>query len=131
MADRGVIAYPQRARQLNDFSGLRYGTITPTDVDVLIDLGNRHFVVAEIKGAGVRMPFGQELAFTRLVDCVQDAGKYGLLLEAEHQEPDSERAINVAECLVRRYYVERRWSDVVGGTLTVRRAIDEFLRVRP
>ena len=47
MAERGVIRNRQFAQQLRDFSGLRFGKITPTDIDGFMDFGDRLFVVLE------------------------------------------------------------------------------------
>ena len=34
---RGATTYKERAKQGRDFTGLRYGNITPTDIDGLIE----------------------------------------------------------------------------------------------
>jgi len=40
---RGKIEHRDRARQIRDFSNLRYGNITPTDIDGLIEYQNKCF----------------------------------------------------------------------------------------
>jgi hypothetical protein len=49
MQDRGVIRDVKYASEWRDYSGLCYGTITPTDLDGLIDFRNRLFILIEIK----------------------------------------------------------------------------------
>ena len=46
---RGAIMHAERAKQLNDFNGLQYGNITPTDIDGVIDYKDRAMVFLEIK----------------------------------------------------------------------------------
>lgn len=68
MVERGVIRNREYAKQLKDFSGLRYGKITPTDIDGFLDFGDQLFVVVEGKHAGSAIQTGQRLALERLVD---------------------------------------------------------------
>ena len=48
MPERGVITNRARARQIRDFSGLQIGTITPTDLDGLIEFHDECFIFCEI-----------------------------------------------------------------------------------
>lgn len=66
MAERGEIFNRQRASQIINFAGLRFGNITPTDVDGLIDFGNGLFVLLEYKHGDAPLPNGQRLALERL-----------------------------------------------------------------
>ena len=78
-ANRGVIQNRERARQIIDFSGLRYGNITPTDIDGCIEYQDKGVAFIEIKHRDSPMPKGQELALTRLVDNNSTAGKRAVL----------------------------------------------------
>lgn len=56
---RGIIRHRRRRLQVNDFSVLRYGRITPTDIDGFLDFGGRAFVFIELKHGDVpAMPLG-------------------------------------------------------------------------
>ena len=57
-------------RQIKDFSGLRFGKISPTDIDGFLDFGNSLFIFVEMKHGDTRIPYGQKLALTRLCDAV-------------------------------------------------------------
>ena len=48
-ADRGKIRDATLIDRLRDFSGLRYGRITPTDIDAFMEFGNKAFVFIEAK----------------------------------------------------------------------------------
>ena len=49
-------------RQIKDFSGLRFGKISPTDIDGFLDFGNSLFIFVEMKHGDARIPYGQKLA---------------------------------------------------------------------
>lgn len=127
---RGKIRNEAQARQLRDFSGLRWGTITPTDIDACIDFGNKTFVFVEIKFDGKPLPCGQKLALERLIDNLSaerknNEKKEAVLIVAAHQCPP-EQIIDVASCRVVSSYRKGRWIENK-DQLTVREFIDGFL----
>ncbi len=128
MNPRGQIHTPDRARQLNDFRGLQIGTITPTDLDGLIDFHGQSFAFFEIKSEGAQMPRGQELALTRVVDLIESAGKRAALFEVSHTEHDCWKSVDASRCMVRRIYYAGTWTanSAVKG-MTLRAAVDRFL----
>ena len=65
--NRGSIQFPDRARQLIDFSGLRYNKITPTDIDGFIEYHDEAIVFMEFKYGNAELPYGQKLALERLL----------------------------------------------------------------
>jgi hypothetical protein len=56
--NRGKIQYRERARQIIDFSGIRYDNITPTDIDGFFEKADKAFVFYEYKLEGCEMPHG-------------------------------------------------------------------------
>ena len=105
---RGEIHNRPRATQVIDYSGLRYGQITPTDIDGLLEFGNNLFIFIEIKHREAPMPHGQELALTRVVDNMKDVPAY--LILARHKEDDAARDINAADgCDVSAVYYKGTW----------------------
>jgi len=123
--ERGVIKYRDRQKQIFDFSGMRWKNITPTDLDVLIDFGDKFFVIAELKVKGVDLPFGQNLAIERLCDNLNASGKISLAIVSEH-ETKSDEDVNYAETIVKKYRFEGKWC-TPEKVYTVRKLIDEFL----
>lgn len=127
VAPRGAIHSPRRAKQLHDFTEMAIGTITPTDIDGLIDFHGESFAFFEVKGRGATMSRGQSLAMTRVVDLIEKAGKRAVIFEVEHHEEDAGRMVNAARCIVRRTYFEREWRDREGREMTLVQAVDAFL----
>ena len=125
MLPRGVIRNPEQAKRINDFSGLRFGKITPTDIDGMIDFGNKAFVLIETKYTGGRMPFGQRLALERLIDIIEETGRKSLALVAEYSNEAGE--IDCAKAVVIEYRYRREWK-IPRVPLNVRDAIDRFLK---
>ena len=106
---RGKINHRERAKQINDFTGLQYGTITPTDIDGLIEYQDKAYVFIELKHADVELPYGQRLALERLTDDLEKTGKPSICIVASHQVDDPKKDVKVAETLVKQYYWNGKW----------------------
>ena len=127
--ERGVIENTKRAQQINDFSGLRYGHITPTDIDGLIEYKDKGYVILEVKYNGKELPYGQRLAIERITKDVAYSGKAALALIADHYVADTDSSVDVASCNVREIYYsrERAWRKPK-RIMTVREITDKFLK---
>lgn len=124
--ERGVIKNREFALRVNDFSGLRYGNITPTDLDGFIDFGNKTFIFIESKYGDAEMPYGQELALSRLCAACHQAGRKSILLLASHHGCGD---VLISESIVKKYFYVNKWMRP-SGTITVRQAVDEFIKER-
>ena len=126
---RGVIENVKRKQQINDFSGLLYGKITPTDTDGLIEYKDRAWVLIEVKYLDTDLPYGQRLAFQRFIDDVA-IKKQAIAIIAEHDVHDTDESIDVAVCRVRETYFSGRsqWK-VLTEQLTVKETVDLFLEI--
>ena len=122
---RGEIRYRERARQINDYSCLRYGKITPTDIDGLLDFGNKLFVFIEVKYKRKAMDRGQELALERVCDGLFYAGLASYVIECSHAVANPSIDVDVAECVVIRYRFKRQWR-TPKKAISVRAAIDKL-----
>lgn len=122
---RGDVYFPERYAQQRDYSGLRFGNITPTDIDGLIEYKNRAYVIVELKMAGSDVPPGQLLALERLHDDLMCNGKKVLCIIAHHQTPLREK-IDVCQALVTQYRFAHRWQKVAGD-ITTGALIERFL----
>lgn len=127
MAQRGKIINRERAKQLRDYSGLKYGKITPTDIDGFIDFGNKAFVFLELKLEGTKLPYGQRLALERIGDTIEEAGKECLVVVAEHNT-SLNRDIDVANCKVILKRQNKQWFQSVNSQISVKEIIDDFLK---
>jgi hypothetical protein len=119
-AQRGVIRNINRAMQLNNFKDLlrkspmsKNMTITPTDIDGLIDYNGVAFVYMEGKLMGKQTEEGQRLAIENVVNSHHKAGHAAMGLIYEHNIPSNEQ-IYVAYCFVRGIYCGRRIRNLCG-----------------
>jgi hypothetical protein len=106
-AERGEIYAPELAGQLRDFRGLRWGNITPTDIDAFLDFGNHLFIIIEAKFAGTELPLGQRLAIERLCDAANKS-VHCLALIVSHESPAGE-AIDFATARAIEYRYRGAW----------------------
>lgn len=65
---RGVIQNRSYGKQIVDFRDLRYGAITPTDIDGFLDFQNKLFIFIELKHGNTEVKTGQRLALERICD---------------------------------------------------------------
>lgn len=103
MDEKGKIRHRQYATQVRDFSGLRFGNITPTDIDALLEYRNLGFIIIETKYRGTFLPAGQRLALERLCDNLR---KPTLLIIACH---DTSGDIDFATTQVVEYRYDHKW----------------------
>lgn len=108
---RGEIQNRQRAQQLRDFSGMRYGNITPTDIDGFIDFGNKVFVFIETKYGDAEFPYGQRLALERLCDASHNGGVASWAIVTRHDTP-VENDIDLANTRVCEFRERGQWHTV-------------------
>ena len=120
---RGKIVNRARAQQIKDFVGLRWGNITPTDIDCFVDFQNRLFVIIEYKCGEAQMPRGQELALERLCDACEKAEIPTYLLAATHNHK-VEEDIDCAQATVTNHYHKREWKEC--KEISVKEAIDKL-----
>ena len=123
---RGQIRDRDRSRQINDFTGLKYGNITPTDIDGLIEYHNKAYVFIEMKYGNTKLPDGQKWALERLNNDLTKSGKPTITIIGTHQEANPEKDINVANTSVKKYYTNRHWCNA-SLNLTIKKLIDGFL----
>ena len=65
-----LIKNRENAAKIKDFGSLRWGKISPTDIDGFIEIGNEKFIFIECKYGDSELPTGQRIALERLVDVV-------------------------------------------------------------
>ena len=125
--NRGIIQNRDRARQIINFAGLRYGNITPTDVDGLIEYKNKAVIFLEFKLDGFdEMPYGQRLALERIANDIRAAGKECLVILCIHNVEDCNKDIDAKNSLVKELYWNGKWHEK--KQTTVGEQIDNYLR---
>lgn len=124
---RGEIENRERAKQLRDYTGLRWGNITPTDVDGLVEFDDKLFVFIEIKLNSTPLKKGQRVALARSCDAIAKTGRMAVVLIVEHNTPIG-TDIDVAPCIVREFRMRKKWREPLRPPLTCRDAIDILLK---
>lgn len=122
--NRGQIQYHKRIHQVIDFTGLRVGTITPTDIDGYVDYHNKAAIVFEYKHENATLSDGQRIALERIINNFQRAGKIAVLFLCRHNQPPYED-IKGADAIVERIYYNRRWYR--GKGLTAKQQEEKFI----
>lgn len=104
--NRGWIQNREFAKQIVDFHGLKFGDITPTDIDGIIEYKNIAFIIYEFKYGNSRVPYGQYLCLRRLCDDLQESNKIAVLLICEHNTESCGKDIDAANATVRELYYQ-------------------------
>ena len=91
-----------------DFDKLRSNGIYPCDIDMLYKCKDDYLIIGEAKLKGYHIKGLQEQVLTNIVDGHKQGG---VVMEIEHTErvQDGADSVNIADCLVRRAYFEKRW----------------------
>ena len=126
MHERGAIRNRQLAMQIRDFRGLRFGSITPTDIDGFLEFGDRLFVFIEGKRDGAPLANGQMLALARLADaCHCPPRRFATVIVVDH--PTSDDDIDYAIATVRIWRWGGEWRKPLQQGIKLREAIDRLL----
>lgn len=123
--NRGKIQHRERARQIIDFSGLRFGNITPTDIDGLIEYKDIAYIFYGYKLVDIEMPKGQRLALERIADNLQKAGKQATIFVCVHNVTNPQNDIQASEAIVREFYYCGKW--IRDGRRTAKDITNSFL----
>ena len=113
-----LVQHRQRMKQLICFDGLDYGSITPMDIDGVIEYHDKAVVFLEYKLRGCSMPTGQRLCLERLTDDVNKAGRVGCALLAEHEVYDTDEYVVAGDAIVKSVYWKGKWHRSDGSTVS-------------
>lgn len=124
--DRGIIQDQQHFHQKVIFSGMRWGKRMPTDIDAVMEFGDKVLVFWELKYGDAQIPKGQELLYKRIADAWTKDGKEAVLFLCSHMTP-SDEDIQLHDTVVTKTYYRGKWytEKVVKRT---KERTDEFLR---
>lgn len=107
--NRGKIISRERRQQIVDFSKIRYGNITPTDIDGYIEKADRIFAYYELKYGDAKMPYGQRTALENMIDALTRDGKKAVLFLCRHNVHNPHEDIDAAETVVDELYFNFKW----------------------
>ena len=126
--NRGIIQNRERARQIIDFSSLRYGNITPTDIDGLIEYHNKAYIFYEYKYQNAELPKGQKIALERIANDLSKT-KETIILICEHTENNCNNDIIAAKAIIRAIYYKGKWGKPIESmNVTVDNFTNRFLK---
>ena len=75
-----------RARALMCYDGMNFQGMMPTDLDMVIEIGNSTLIVGELKYGNAEVPIGQRLVIERICTNWAKEGRHALGIIAHHQE---------------------------------------------
>lgn len=128
MVERGAIRNLDSRQQIADFTKLRWGAITPTDIDEFIDFSGKLFVFFEGKHGTTVVPRGQQLALERLCDACHSQTLCAAGFIVHHNTP-THRAIDYAEARVTQYRWRNAWHLPGGDGITLLEGIERIRRI--
>lgn len=96
---RGAIRFPERYKQMIDFSGLQFGKCSPMDIDCYLEFGGNEFVFGEFKHFNARISRGQKRALTTLTMLAHQRGAAVLAFIARHNSGATD-VVSGADCVV-------------------------------
>ena len=116
-SQRGKIRNRALAQRIMDFSRLRWGKITPTDIDAMVEFSNKCFLIIEAKGEGVELQRGQKTALERLLlrldspfqnYALPESKAMVIIADCDNEDPQD---VDLAACLVREHWTVIRNCD--------------------
>ncbi len=120
---RGTITNRARFIQAIKFDGMKFGRITPTDIDAAIEFDNRLFIFIEAKFVGREILTGQRMFLERLANNTNDPpNKYAISIVAEHCIP-SDQDVILSDAIVRTYWRDGEWRKPLIPNTTVLQAV--------
>lgn len=122
--ERGKIYNRKRAAQIRDFSGVRYGNITGTDFDFVMDYHDRAWVYGEFKYLDTPLPDGQRWALERQCDDIAKVKPVIGIVASHGCAPEED--IGIATALVTQYRWHNKWH-YSNGTITFKQLCDRFI----
>lgn len=95
--NRGIIQNKSRFKQPISFEGMTHNDISPTDIDAIIDYGNKCFILYEVKYEDAPIPCGQAIAFERIVRALRSTGVAAFALHCRHHVSSTDEPIVLAD----------------------------------
>ena len=124
----GQIYNRSKLTQVLNFQDLTWGKIGPSDLDAVLELKDKAYVIIEAKEQGARWPRGQGIMLERLTKDLIRSGKHVLTIRATHNT-ETPQDIDIASCSVYAYLDRPRGWQMPTVRWTVRELIDIYLAI--
>lgn len=105
----GLINHDDLIRQPIDYNAIATYPLAPTDIDGILDVDGRGYIIIEVKRGHTQMPMGQQIALENMVKDFQKAGKKAVLILLRHEEHDPTQVIYAAFLPVSGIYDGKGW----------------------
>lgn len=100
-----MFLYPNRAKQLIDFSSLCWGKVHPSDIDAVLEFGGKKLVLIELKTKGKDVDLGQRILLERLAkNWKSTEGNEAIVIYAEHEQFDTNEVVDLGKATVKSVY---------------------------
>jgi hypothetical protein len=119
---RGKLRNPEFRYQEIDYSGLRIGKCTPSDIDFMMEFNNKLFIAGELKYGTAQMQYGQETLLTRMAD----GHKIPFFILLVHHTTPATEAIDAGNCKVSMYYSNQTHKWITPNNQTVKELINDL-----
>ena len=123
MSERGIIRSEKYARQQVRWPSMRWGNITPTDIDGALDFGDKLYIFFEVKHISSHLNTGQRLLLERLCHRINKSGAVSVALVAQHYN-DHEHVI-LEKCILDEYWYLGEWQKPK-GIITIEDCVDKL-----
>lgn len=120
--DRGIIRNEKYARNIIRFENLRWKSITPTDIDAVLDFHGKLYIFIEVKHGKTKLTTGQRILLERLSDGLQNNNTTAVSIVCQHYFSGD---VKLEGCIVRKIYYLGKWHSY-GNGLTVSEAIEKL-----
>ena len=119
----GLLNNSNLAKQGIDFSGLQWGKIHPSDVDLVLEIKNEVLILGEFKYKGSEIPTGQRLMLERLCNSWHTGKSF--IIFAHHEHDDETTNIPLLKCEVYKLYYQGKWYNRSGS---VKDKVEDILK---
>lgn len=109
MGDDGLLNHDDLIRQPIDYNAIAPYPIAPTDLDGMIDVDGRGYILIEVKRGHTNMPMGQQICLENMVKDFHRAGKKAVLILLRHEQYDPTQVIFAAFLPVTGIYDGKGW----------------------
>jgi len=115
-----------RKQQILSYAGCKWGKISFSDIDAIMEIRNKVYIVVEVKYLDAPVPTGQRILLEHLNQALAKAGKYCLTIVASHSVDDTAQDVDLATCQVKQIYINGHW---INKSVSVKKLMDNYLRL--
>lgn len=105
------------------YSGLLYDTTNSSDVNTILNVKDKGWIICEVKYKNKVFSAKQRQLLDRLVEDLSLSGKFVVAMVVDYQETNTDE-INVQDCIVRLYKINKQDWITPSDPITAKEAMD-------